>query len=304
MGKYDLTMKRLTSEFPEDYVRFALKVEQFVVERLDVEEVDKELPILSREVDFVARVRVADEQVVLLLEFQTMWESDVPQRVSGYSWWLFERYKLGVYPVVVVLRPGGRLRDEWVMRALGRETARFRFEVIPIWEVDGREVVAQGLEGLYPLLPLMRWEGKKAEEMLEESQKLVLGIGDKEERSDAYVALRVLSGIVHPEALVRRILRRRKIMMESPFYREILEEGRVLGLKEGMERGQMEGLRESVLEVLEVRFGLVPPDVEEMVRSVRGRKLLEGLLRKTAAVESLEAFSEQLSEVRALGALS
>lgn len=24
MGKYDITMKRLTSEFPEDYVRFAL----------------------------------------------------------------------------------------------------------------------------------------------------------------------------------------------------------------------------------------------------------------------------------------
>jgi len=96
--------------------------------------------------------------------------------------------------------------------------------------------------------------------------------------------------------------------MESPFYREILEEGRARGLREGMERGlergQMESLRESVLEVLEVRFGLVPPDVEEMVRSVRGRKLLEGLLRKTASVESLGAFSEQLSKVRALGALS
>ena len=48
MGKYDLTMKRLTSEFPEDYVRFALKVEQFVVERLDVEEVDKKVRFAHR----------------------------------------------------------------------------------------------------------------------------------------------------------------------------------------------------------------------------------------------------------------
>ena len=47
MGKYDLTMKRLTSEFPEDYVRFALKVEQFVVERLDVEE-NMKLPKFQR----------------------------------------------------------------------------------------------------------------------------------------------------------------------------------------------------------------------------------------------------------------
>ena len=207
MGKYDLTMKRLTSEFAEDYVRFALGRAPSYAEVLEVEQVDKELPSLMREVDFVARVSVEDRQAVLLLEFQTVWASDVPERMSGYSWRLFERYKLGVYPVVVVLRKGGTLRDEWVMRALGRETARFRFEVIPIWEVDAREIMAQGLMGLYPLLPLMQWEDREAEAALEESQNLVLGIEDREERADAYVALRVLSGIVHPEPLVRRILR-------------------------------------------------------------------------------------------------
>ena len=37
MGKYDLTMKRLTSEFPEDYVRFALKTEQFAMKHLEKE---------------------------------------------------------------------------------------------------------------------------------------------------------------------------------------------------------------------------------------------------------------------------
>ena len=44
MGPYDLTMKRLTSEFTEDYVRFALNRASFHAEVLEVEEVDKELP--------------------------------------------------------------------------------------------------------------------------------------------------------------------------------------------------------------------------------------------------------------------
>ena len=48
----------------------------------------------------------------------------------------------------------------------------------------------------------------------------------------------------------------REIMLESPFYREILEEGKAIGL----ELGREEGLREDVLEVLQVRFGVVPPD--------------------------------------------
>ena len=73
MGKYDLTMKRLTSEFPEDYVRFALKTEQFAMKHLEVEEEDKELPSLSREVDFVARVGIEEEEALLVLESETRW---------------------------------------------------------------------------------------------------------------------------------------------------------------------------------------------------------------------------------------
>ncbi len=226
MGKYDLTMKRLTSEFAEDYVRFALGKTPSYTEALEVEEVDKELPSLMREVDFAAKVTVDDRQAVLLLEFQTTWASNVPERMSGYTWRLFERYKLGVYPVVVVLRPRGRLQDEWVMKALDREIARFRFQVIPIWEVDGGGIVEQGQVGLYPLLPLMRWEGKGDREVLEESERLVVeGIEEGDRRADAYVALKVLSGIRYPLGLIDGIMRRRDIMLESPVYREILEEG-------------------------------------------------------------------------------
>ncbi|MCL0095655.1 hypothetical protein M1O52_03940 [Dehalococcoidia bacterium] len=54
MAKYDVTLKRLTDKFPEDYIRFALGVEKFSVEVLHVEAVDKELPLLLREVDFAA----------------------------------------------------------------------------------------------------------------------------------------------------------------------------------------------------------------------------------------------------------
>ena len=318
MGPYDLTMKRLTSEFAEDYVRFALNRIPSHAEALEleeVEEVDKELPALMREVDFAARVEVEQRQIVLLLEFQTRWEADVPQRMMGYTWRLYERYKLPVYPVVMVFRKSRSFQDRLNMQALEMEVVRFRYRVIPIWEVDARQVIEQGQRGLYPLLPLMRWEGKGAEEVLEEIERLVLGeIKDRERRADAYVALRVLSGIGYPLVLIDRIMRRRDIMLESPVYREILEEGKSLGLKEGLELGRKEGLelgrkeglefgeearlREDVLDVLDVRFGVVPPDVEETVRSVRGKASLESLLRRVAVVESVEAFREHLTKLR------
>ncbi len=303
MGKYDITMKRLSAEFVEDYVRFALGRPASHAEVLEVAELDKELPSLMREVDFVAKVEAEGERFVLLVEFQTAWENDVPQRTLGYSWRAYERYELPVYPVVVVFRKSGALRDRLDIRALELEVLKFRFRVIPVWELDGAEIVAQKWAGLYPLLPLMPWEGKSDETVLRESQNLVLSqIGEKERRADAYVALRVLSGMRHPVSLVDQILRRKEIMVESSVYQEILKEGKVMGLQEGkvlgLQEGQESRLREDVLEVLEVRFGLVPYQVEEQVSRLRGRKMLEGLHRKAIMVENLEAFGEVLSAMR------
>ena len=307
MGRYDITMKRLSAEFVEDYVRFALGRPASHVKVLEVTELDKELPALMREVDFVALVEVEGERFVLLVEFQTVWESDVPQRTLGYTWRAYERYGLPVYPVVVVFRKSGALRDRLDLRTLDLEVFRFRFRVIPVWELDGAEVVAQQWIGLYPLLPLMQWEGKSDEAVLRESQELVLTrIAERERRADAYVALRVLSGIRYPLPLIDRILRRKEIMLESPVYQEILKEGKAMGLEEGKAMGLEEGkamglvsrLREDVLEALEVRFGMVPYQMEEHVRRIRGQKTLEGLHRKAILVESLEVFGEVLSAVR------
>ena len=124
-------------------------------------------------------------------------------------------------------------------------------------------------------------------------------IEDREERADAYVALRVLSGMRYPVERIRHILRRRDLMLESPVYRDILEEGKAMGLELGQELGQEEGLRESVLEALAVRFGMVPFEMEKKVRQIRGRKTLEGLHRRAILTESLKAFGEDLARVQA-----
>jgi predicted transposase YdaD len=168
--------------------------------------------------------------------------------------------------------------------------------------------MAQGLTGLYPLLPLMRWEGEtESAEILEHSQRLILDVIEPlEARADAYVGLRVLSAIKYPSELVKQVLQRRELMLESPVYREILEEGRRAGREEGLERGLEQGreegleqgreerLRDDVLAALEVRFGTVPAPLAEQVRRRRGRPELEGLLRRAVVVESLETFAREL----------
>ena len=279
--------------FTGDYVRFVLGAEVFHAEAVELEEdVDKELPSLSREVDFVCRVKLDGKSALLLIEFQTSWASDMPRRMAGYGWRLHERYDEGVYPVVVVLRPGGQLQGQWQMSAWGREVAWCRFEVMALWEVEAADVVSRGLVGLYPLLPLMRWRESEPAQVLARSQDLILAqVEGREARADAYVALRVLSGIGYPLELVNLILRRRELMLESPVYEQIMAEGR----EEGRKEGQQARLCEYVLAVLEVRFGAVPSAMAEQVRRQKDREALEGLLRRAAVVESLEVFAPELT---------
>ena len=72
-------------------------------------------------------------------------------------------------------------------------------------------------------------------------------------------------------------------------------------VEEGMEKGMEERLREDVLEVLAVRFGQVPAEVEEQMRRLRGRKVLEGWLRLAVVVESLPVFAEELGRGKGEG---
>ena len=160
------------------------------------------------------------------MEFQTVWRPDMPRRMAGYTWRLYERYDLPVHPVVVVLRPGGLLESAWHMVTWGQPVASCWFKVIALWEVDAAQVMDQELTGLYPLLPLMRWEqATDPAAILEQTQRLILEVIEPlEARADAYVGLRVLSAISYPSELVQQILQRRELMLESPAYREIREE--------------------------------------------------------------------------------
>ena len=79
-------------------------------------------------------------------------------------------------------------------------------------------------------------------------------------------------------------------MLESPVYREILEEGE----QKGRQAGRQEGLCADVLAVLEVRFGPLPDSLAQQVGQVSDRERLEALHRHAVVVESLEVFVQEL----------
>jgi len=66
--------------------------------------------------------------------------------------------------------------------------------------------------------------------------------------------------------------------------------------RRAIQRGKLEERRETVLEVLETRFGTVPEAIATQINSIEEVDVLKGLLRQATIVPDLETFQPSLSE--------
>ncbi len=61
-----------------------------------------------------------------------------------------------------------------------------------------------------------------------------------------------------------------------------------------LQKGILQTARESVLEVLEIRFEVVPAELIEAINEIEYTSFLKQLLRQAIALDSLEAFQQLL----------
>ena len=72
------------------------------------------------------------------------------------------------------------------------------------------------------------------------------------------------------------------------------QKGRQEGLVEGLEKGIVQTARESILDVLDTRFGQVPSSVRERINALCSEPTLKDLLRRAVRTPSIEEFQATL----------
>jgi hypothetical protein len=92
----------------------------------------------------------------------------------------------------------------------------------------------------------------------------------------------------HDKTLLERLrdmLGGREVMIQSPLYREIVEEAE--------RKGETRAMQQTLLDILEDRFGSDAKDLEVDLKAVEFDRLRE-LIRFVVRCSSLEAFRERL----------
>jgi hypothetical protein len=161
MGETDVTFRRLLRVLPRPILQLA-----FPDRRLEPlgpldPSVDRPRP---RTADNLFRVRDGSTEVAVHVEVERDWRPEIPRRMFEYASAAVMATELPVWSVVVLLRSGGRPplgTGEYRIPGVAGDAFVFRYQVVPLWQLDARQMRAQlGLVGA-PFCVAMRGSGEE-----------------------------------------------------------------------------------------------------------------------------------------------
>ena len=290
MAEFDTVAKHLIQTHPADFARFALQRDDIQ----DVEVLDTEQPNVRRP-DSLLQVRVGGDEVLVHHEFQTSDSTDppMPRRMVGYIGRLIERYGLPVFAHVLYLRPNAGRRDPGYYRQEHPDyPIVIRYKVIRLSQLPGQAVLDSGSVGLLPFAPLMQPPAGQAEEVwLEQCVARAWDMPlESSVKADVLTGLTLLSGLVYNPQTVTAITYKEylmDLMRESPFAQYLTQQAR----EEGIEQGERKHAIESLLEVVELRFGAdAAESLAAPIRAIDDVPRLNQLHRTAIQASSFEEF--------------
>ncbi len=276
----DIGSKRLVGLKPTAWVRWLTGEPAVVAQEI----VSGEFQWVSRTNDVLIKVTSPEEGDFLVAnEIQIRPDKRIGRRIRAYAALAEERYDLKTYSVVVNILPPRR-PDEVIVTSyccefLG-QTSQHDFKVINLWEQEVNQVFEKKLDTLLPFVPILK--GGNNERVI---GKAVTLLRADEKLTELEPLLAFFASFVLKTNIVQKIMRwDMTILLESPWYNELIEEG--------IEQGRREERTELLLRFLKIRFGELSPELVENIDKLSTEQLLKltdfaFTTRSLAAVENL-----------------
>ena len=256
----------------------------------------------------------AGKQYLVLLEIQSRWEKKFPLRLLDYRCRHLLKHDMEAISCVLLLKP-----SQWAEPFYKDTEVEFNYRLIRVYELDAREIIKDNIFCLMPFVPIM----KHGKEMVEQADEALYESPlSYEDKADMLTVMTIFSGLVSEKLAHMLVSKRRDIMIESAAYyiikeegikegrekglKEGIQEGREKGLKEGIKEGREKGLKEGkteeaqegILDILEIRFNVVPESVIKSIRAIDDSDILRTLRRQSLKVSNLIEFKELLKKTK------
>jgi hypothetical protein len=240
--------------------------------------------------DGLLEVRFAGdtEPTLVLVEIETYPDSDADRQVLDDLMLIAVDRKTVPEVVSLVLKPKGNLN---VTGASDRTSPRGRtriggsWPVVRLWELDAETLLNSPDVGFIPWAPLARTT-LSPDELMTRCRDRLVQVPDANDRAGLVAVTQILAGLAFPDRRFLKLFGGAEVMIESPVLDEVKEI-----LRQRYEAdGRRKALQEAILANLEARFGAVPPERVESLKTITDENRLKTLLRLAATCPDLDAF--------------
>jgi len=282
LAEYDLIIKALAERYMSHIVSFVRGIDVAVEQ---IRATDKEAVAVQRTSDVLVKVCEDDYEYLMLVEFQARPDRKMAKRLLEYTAMHHRRHEKPVYPVVINLTGKGRQAERYIMDCLELTVVDFNYRLINLEDITGRDFLYRGPVGLLPLVPLMR-QDEPPEDVLEKcASRLNEEVESDSDRNILYAALAALSSLRFSKGLILKVLE--VIKLENlPLFDGIREEWEA--------RGVAKGRLDTLVDLLEAKFGKVPEDLRSQLYELKDSVTIKDTIRKVINAETIDEFSRLL----------
>ncbi len=277
MSSKDITLKDIFEEVPH---RLSKILSPAPIKEL----LPTNFPSTELRVDFLARL---EDESILHMEFQSFNDTNMPWRMLRYYTAIAEKYKTYNIKQLLVYVGNEKLR---MKSSLKLKNLVFRYEILDIRQIDCRVL----LESPDPMDRLLACLCKVEDEayLIEKLIKTMEGMNEEERKDYLLKALtltelrpnlriRLTEELKHMPIVVRpediRLPKRK--LKKDILYRLGLEEGKQIGIEEGL----LKSAQEMLIAIIEGKLGYVPEEIANRVREIKDVEFLRSLAKKLAS---------------------
>jgi hypothetical protein len=271
----------------------------------ELQQLEPDAEIGRRLVDKVAKVWLLDGEeawVLVHVEVQGQYDSQFAERMYTYNYRLFDRHKKRVISLAVLADEQANWRPSSYSYQLGGCRVSLEFPVAKLLDYEqGWEILEQTTNpfGVIVMAHLKtKATQRNPENRLQWKLSLVRRLYERGySRQDIQELFRFIDWImVLPKELALSFKTEVRSYEEANRMRYVTSIER-LAKQEGVEEGILQNARESIIAVLETRFGEVPSSIAEVVNIIEEPSVLKTLLKSAIAIPSTAEFQEVLDNL-------
>jgi len=241
------------------------------------------------------------------IEIQSQYEENFPQRMYIYNYRAFDLYQKPVISLAILGDERVNWRPDSYNYTIAGCELTLKFPTVKLLDYEERWSELEASSNPFAIIVMAHLKTKATTGKLPQREqwkwKLIRGLYEKEfEREQIIKLFEIIDNMMTLSPELQSSLESKIKQFEEERTMPLMSNMELRGIEQGKEIGKEIGAlqksRDAIKTVLNVRFGQISSEIEEIIGKMTNPTILEELLKLAATAHSLAEFKQSLAKIQ------